>query len=636
MVHQDRIIEAFASNQIKRVLLIDDAYDPPELHDSLGSIVDFLESETGRMACQRAGISDEIVAAAATAANGNDTKSAELKTVIERLYASFRANDEDRAFDPDGIFRLNKEPALAALRPLYKLLGYCSTVQTSGFQCAIKQYQEFDPQVIFLDYYLGPDVPESGDADENSKTITRGASLNVLRQIVNAPHRTALPAVVLISSQHISDVDEYRVEAKSGILALRFGFLQKNMVRQRGKEIEIDLPAVDVLLDVTQGYLFGKELQGVLTQWRDGAERALDEFIKEIGDLHTKDFAYLMRFRLREEGITLNEYLGWLFGECLKGWVEEKIDWNTLFSNLDDTKCIEENIEGAFEGPSKITAELFHRVRVSSHRLDECQRYRLGDLFVRDQEGNIRAVITPDCDLVPRKNKIKAKSVLTMGGTLCTFDDEDAAADDLFVYEKKPFSVQWNPKDLKTFPVDGEGSLHKTYKLLGTLRPLYAQAMQRRALVDLSRIGLPAAPAFGINASVTVWIRKNDGIKEIEIGPPAVATLIPSRSGQSVGHRVLLRRRFVRELIVHLKQIRQEDMCCNDKQLLRDAIKKDGDELYNRCLRSGGLTNDKNIFGIGYSLDSKPSQKQSAPWLQIVLKVSDEQMEELSTVDPLE
>ena len=42
-------------------------------------------------------------------------------------------------------------------------------------------------------------------------------------------------------------------------------------------------------------------------------------FMKDIGDLHTKDCAYLMRFRLQDEGQSLSGYLEWFLGECLKG-----------------------------------------------------------------------------------------------------------------------------------------------------------------------------------------------------------------------------------------------------------------------------------------------------------------------------
>ena len=214
---------------------------------------------------------------------------------------------------------------------------------------------------------LASDVTTTGNADENSKDTARRASLYLLSQIVHTATASEedIPAIVLLSSQKIDDVDEYRHEAKGRILALRFGFLKKDIVQQEG---QIKHAAADVLLDVSQGYLFGKILQGALTQWRAGAKLALEDFIKEISNLHPKDFAYLLRFRLREEGQPLNAYLEWLFGESLKGLIEGRVNWNDSFLRLDHTPEIEEKIEGAFEGHSKTIAELFHRIRVNSYR----------------------------------------------------------------------------------------------------------------------------------------------------------------------------------------------------------------------------------------------------------------------------
>ncbi len=503
-----------------------------------------------------------------------------------------------------------------------------------------KIYYEFHPHVVFLDYYLDSNVSPTGNVKREMLNAARSESLSLLSEVVNNTDGESIPAIVLISSRKIKDVEEYRHEAKGEILSLRFGFLRKDMVQQVGKEIEVDYAAVDALLDVSQGYLFGKALQCALSQWKDGAKSALEVFMEEIRDLHTKDFAYLLRFRLREEGMPLNEYLEWLFGECLKSLVDEKVGWNTLFSSLDDNGEIGENIEGAFEGPSKTIAELFHRVRVNSHRINTRQGYRLGDLYVQHGEYNIRAVITPDCDLVLRKGKIKAKSILTMGGTLHTFDQKNSAADDFFIYKNKPYSVRWDPKDLKTFPINGEESLGESDKFdfLGTLRPLYAQEMQRHALTDLSRVGLPVAPALGINATATAWVRKNDASDPFKklMTKSSTATIILSRTGQEDGHRVLLRRHFVNELIGQLKDIDPNDMNQNDVIALEKVLKKGGiDKLYKGLLRTGGQTK-KPILGTGIVFGDKPKAAQNAPWLQIVLKISNKTMQELKIMDPLE
>ena len=423
-------------------------------------------------------------------------------------------------------------------------------------------------------------------------------------------------------------------------MSLRFQFLQKELVQQKDEVIVIEHAAADALLDTSQGYLFGKLLQQALTKWKNGAELALNDFIKDIGDLDMKDFAYLLRFRLREEGQPLSEYLEWLFGERLKGLIGDKVDWkHASFSELDGNETIEEKIEGAFEGPSVKIAEFFHHARVNKPRACTHHRDQLGDLYVQPKGRDIRAVITPDCDLVVRKGGAKVKTVLTMGGRLNTFDEAGSAADDFVVRGRKPYSVRWNPKDLETFPITGHDSLHETDKLqfFGTLRPLYAQEMQRRALTDLSRVGLPVAPALGINATATVWRRTknaNDPFIPIKITSSPLVTIILSRAGQKDGHRVLLRRRFFNELIDRLNEIDPDDMEKTDAKLL-DKILRETDKLYEGFLRAGGLTKGKGTFGFGFVLANKPDTKQTAPWLQIAVKVSEKAMEDCRTIDPL-
>ena len=405
---------------------------------------------------------------------------------------------------------------------------------------------------------------------------------------------------------------------------------------------EIDHEAADVLLDTSQAYLFGKTIQQALREWKNGAQLAFDTFMNEMADLHMKDFAYLMRFRLQEESQPLSEYLEWLFGECLKGLIDEKVNWgHASFSKLDGKDSLEKTIEGAFEGPSLRIAKFFHRIRVNERRNHASRGYRLGDIYLQSQGRNIRAVLTPDCDLVVRKGKSKAQSVLTMGGTLDGFDKKDSIADEFFIRRNKPYCVKWNPKDLQTYPANGEESLQqiKSLEFLGTLRPLYAQAMQRRALTDLSRIGLPVAPALGINADVAVWVRTidaNDPFKKIDIQAPNLATIIPARDGQKDGHRVLLRRGFFNKLIDHLRNIditemQQADIECRNKILNDGGIQT----LCKGFLQTGVLTGGEGKFGTGLILGTSPNTKQDAPWLQITVNVSDGAMEELRTIDPL-
>ena len=645
MGHEKRIIDAFNANAITKILLVDDAYDPPELNtEMIADWAEFLESEEGQSLCVEHGIATEVIGAATSDASEAIPDSDDLEVVQRTFYAAFKRTRQ--GCDPGGHFELLKGPALAILQPLYSLLNKCdenTEVRTAGRLNCRERYDEFQPDVLFVDYYLGEDVLPSGPVTQHKKTQARRASVEFLKSVVASATEECLPAIVLMSSYNVSNVDQYRHDAGNWqIMSLRFQYLNKNLVRHTDQGLEIEHEAADVLLDTSQGYMFGQCLQRVLLQWRLGAEKALQSLLKEMGDLHIKDFAYLMRFRLQDEGQPLSEYLEWLLGECLRGSISNKVDWkhNSLLS-LDSDNNMGASIEGAYDGPTLKVAEFFHRVRIDEKNSRTQSGYRLGDLFVQPRGRNIRAVITPDCDLVMRKGRAKVDTVLTMGGTLSSFDEEGSSADDFFLRGKSPYSLRWNPKDLATFPITGQDSLqeHESLHFVGTLRPLYAQEMQRRALTDLSRVGLPVAPALGINANAAVWIRTNDAsdpVKPLKLSASPVATIVPARTGQRNGHRVLLRRRFFNDLIDQLTEFDDSKMNADDGELLVKLLRDDGiDKLRKGWLTTGMLAKERGIFGTGFFLGDEPNTKQGAPWLQVVLKLDDAAMEELSMVDPL-
>ena len=644
MKHAQRIIDSFRTNNITSVLLIDDAYDPPEINEEIvGHLADYLYSNVNRAICSDFGIAQDTLESAASAANEGEYESEDLKIVHDFLYKKF-VQEPDGTFDPGEVFKLLKEPNLQALMPLYNLLCSCvgdNNVYTAGLIDGITRYHDTRPQVLFVDYYLSDDVPPAGGVGQHRRTNARKESIKLLSKIIDATSEEEVPAIILMSSYGNLDTNKYRHDTETDkILSLRFQFLNKGLVRQIGSDFSIEHPAADALLDTSQGYRFGIVLQQALSQWKKGAEAALRIFISELGDLDIKDIAYLLRFKLREEGQQLSEYLQWFFSECLKGFIDKKVDWrHESFTSLDSKDNLDKSIEGAFDGPTKKIAEFFHLVRVDSHRIETRDGYKLGDLYA-DKTGNkVRAVVTPDCDLIERKGNSKTQNVLTMGGELSTFNKDGAAADDFFLRKDRPYSVMWKPKDIELFPIRGNDELHTPdkYDFLGTLRPLYALEIQHRVIEDLSRVGLPMAPVLGINAAVTVWIRKKDDFDEIEINQHSRATLIPSRSGRESYHIVLLQRSFINALIDKLDQIQEDEMSEDDANSLNTARSKDGrDSIYSKFLKRGVEIDKNGPVGIRVILGEKPNRKKIAPWLQIVMKVPDELMEAHHFTDPLQ
>ncbi len=645
MRHEKRIAEAFAENGIVRILIIDDGYDAPALGGSVpGELTDFLDSAEGAAACEEAGLTLAETNAAKMAAFNDDAEANELVKANTFLFARFVATREAR-FDPGGRFQTLKGATLDVLAPLATLLSKCGNavdVRYAGLADGEEIYLDQKPQVVFLDFYLSPDVPVGSSAE---KLAARKQSIELLNRLLNAT-QSDIPAIVLMSSEGVKKkAEQFRQEVEArgrNPLALRFRFLQKGWVKSERGEIKIANEAADALLDTSQGFVFGQVLQRALSKWREGADNAMNALLKEIGGLEPKDFAYLFRFRLVSEGQPMSDYLEWMFGESLRALVCAHVPWDDeAFEQLDNAE-LSKGIEGAFEGPSARIARIFHRIRIDEHKTGRRRYQALGDIYISARGKSVRTIITPDCDLVVRKEKTKVGNVLTMGGELRSFDQDSASADQFIFRNKKPYSLKWNPKDLQTFPVSGEGSLANTeeYHFAGTLRPLYAQEMQRHALTDLSRVGLAVAPAMGVDAKVTAWLRVKRGkglaFDKLRINSADTATILLERADASSGHKVLLRRQYVHVLLDELRLIELAALADDDAERLSEFLKeKNQDQLISSFLAKGSHTKKGGPLGTTLSISGKPDGKQGSPWLQLLLELSDEGIEELLTVDPL-
>ena len=641
MAPDARIASSIRETCIERVLVVDDAYDPPAVTNSYaGSLLEFLDqsmtSET-----DDDGIDAEILQAARTALASNDLESEAVEATIAHLFSRF-CEDGDETFDPGGFFAATKGAGLDQLRPLVKFLRRTMTdmaVQTTGLGEADTSFSDFGPQLLFVDYYLD----RSSEPGTAPSPTAREASMEFLKRVIARVIASAndnMPSVVLMSTHEITDVDEYRHETDDRILAVRFGFLEKRAIHTDDQS-PVRGAAADVILDAFQGYRFGNLLQGALSEWHGSVHKALKKLKSSIGDLSVKDFAYLIRFRLRSEANGLAEYLDWLFGENVRGLTECAIPWSHgSFTQLDSDTRLENSIEGALDGPTLSIAKLFHGARVGGRRGRDAAEYRLGDIYLRNATRDLRVVISPNCDLVRRPSgnsrrlKAKAPRVLTMGGTLYEIDSKEAVADELFIFRDGPHYIGWNPKDLCTFPIQGDTSMHSDadFQYVGTLTPLYALKTQGLALADLSRIGLPVAPAFGVSADVRVWVKLSDKqATELDSNWSGIATIVPRREGHN-GHGVLLARSFVNELLEKLDEFYQNSDQRHAGHARILGMQRSG--FFDWLVVKGAELNADPKYGTTLMFD-KPINKGHGSCLQLVLRTSSHALDSIRTIDPL-
>ena len=630
-----RIASCMSETCIERILLVDDAYDPPSLtSDYAGPLLELLERL--ELSNEDDGIDSRTLDAACDALTSNDLGSKPIITTMAYLFSRF-CDDGDATFDPGGLFAATKGVGLAQLRPLVKHLKAAipNSVQTTGLGEAEATYADFEPELLLVDYYLDA-TSEPGAAP---KPEARQASMRFLKTVVDSAGDD-MPSVVLMSSHDITDVDEYRHETDRRILSVRFGFLDKRVIHTDHRS-PLRGGHADVILDACQGYRFGNLLQNSLAEWHSSVSSALKELSASIRDLSVKDFAYLIRFRLRSESANLAAYLDWLFGENLRGLTEAAIPWSHgAFAELDSDTRLEDAVEGALDGPTISIAQLFHRTRIGSRRGRSDSEYRLGDIFLRAGSRDLRVVISPNCDLVMRPSgtsrtpKAKVPRVLTMAGTLYEIDSKEAVADELFMFGDAPHYIGWTPKDLRTFPINGAASMHGSadYGYVGTLTPLYALKAQSLALADLSRIGLPVAPAFGVSANARVWFKiPGSPLAELDPAWQGIATIVPRREGQD-GHQILLGRTFVHELLDRLHNLR------NAGQTPDPALGRILGMHRTRFVRwlvvQGAELNAAAKYGTKLTF-GKPSKKNQDSFLYIVLTTSNLALDSIRIVDPL-
>ena len=635
-----QIIKTFKASVIERILVVDDVYDPPD-HDPQhsGDLLSILTGEDLRERVSEDLLSEEDRVAAVTALNENELDDSAITVAIAKLYRVF-LDTRAAAVDPGGTFATANGATLGDLDPLLELLRRCgdeTQIKTVGTDdSAVDSYRDIKPDLIFMDFFLSPHERTTRGITKGEKDGDRTRSITLLKKMLSEDVN-ADPAVVLMSSEDVADrKDAYLGRLDDRVMALRFGYLNKRWVRGAGQALTASGDAADVLIDTSGSFEFGRTLEAALKTWTTGAEEALQQLSRELREFDVKDFAYLLRFRLYDEGEPFADYLEWFLGESLRAIVDEKVEWTTDdFSRLNN-KELTQAIEGAHPLPSARIAKFFHRMRFNSRKTRPRVRFALGDLFIAPNKKSVRMVITPDCDLVPRNGPPCANFILTIGGMILGLEEDRAFAGEL-IFHKSPKAIKWNFKDLMTHVFGDTATLDvdgTAYAFFASMRPLSAQAIQKAALADLSRIGVAVPPIVDVGAPVKVYVKQyvnNQAqvveLKELELA--RVQVLMP-RGGKDNQMRALFAPKFVRELLAKLEEMEENDLHPDHRQHRRDCIEKAA-EVHKVMLRKGLAFPGEGIFKLVTSV----GELRRKAWLEIVIDVSDEALIDLHGADPL-
>lgn len=669
MMNAERVLAAVKASGARKIALIDDAFDAPVFKEANAvALLEFLEDDGSSAALAEADVADALRAAAIAALTESRYGADEIAECFSLLYGKFRSCRHAR-FDPGDVFSRAKGDTLKTLDPLVSLLSRSADLQivTIGRSEDYAEKAGVDTHVIFADFYLigVDDLAEDLDSNAELRENSIRESIERVNALVSASTPGARPSVVVMSSHEVeARAEEYRsrirgdVDKQDLVYKSQFFFLEKAQLKfGEGDAIAMEQPASDVLLDIFQSFEFGRALNGSLDTWLKASTNSVTKIRDEIVHLSLKDFAYLVKFRLGDEGQDLLDYLEWFFGQCLLDQIGKTVDGIPELAGW--SKQLEAaaiQVEGAFDGATTKVAELYHRVRIEGLRRTGRPNYRMGDLYVVEAGGtrSVAAIITPDCDLIFRGTKRNVQRITTIAGKLTSYDGPTSAVSNFILVRENEtdvhYNVNWNVKDLRTWdlmppsgPVEGmaaegeaEEELGETFwpqpnasdgsrTFIGTLRPLYAQQLQREVLHDFGRVGVPVAPAIAMAAKCRVSVRKADkSIAEIDIGNDATAAawIVLGRGGSSDKGKVVFARGFVTRLLETLSNldpatlIRPADMA---------AFKQPAKilKLYETMCRNGVPLGKAAGYGIEVT-EAKPKGPPDGPLCWITLSKAED------------
>lgn len=233
-------------------------------------------------------------------------------------------------------------------------------------------------------------------------------------------------------------------------------------------------------------------------------------------------------------------------------------------------------------------------------------------------------MITPECDLVARapKGRRAAPRLTAVAGRLNPLSGPDTSVADFLIHETAMANVTWSTKDLRTIEYGMVGA-KDGYHLIGTLRPLYAQELQRRVLNELGRVGIAVAPAMAVNARAAVVVRGKDEPMRLSLGKPedASCAVIPKRGGGD-RPRIVHRRSFAEETLKALASVAADVHQSAERDLTELLLPGAQIGFLENLCRTGQQDGDTAYGVLGTLSGERTGDK--APWCQIVVEMHDE------------
>ena len=642
-----QIIESIKKNNIRSVLIVDDAYDPLLLSPEIKSILikqlgtntldKYLDDGTN-VTSEKKSLIQEI-------RSFSDYDSGAENKHFYNFYLSMYKKflEGDKSDELVKIFDKIKDDKIEEIDPIIKLIEKVKPkvkVVKVGTEEDYYGGVEKSADLIFMDHKLFQ--TEYIESEENEP---ERRSIELLNKIIDSivendrSNSKKYPAVLLMSSKMLhTEIEKYLGDILGKINAVQFGFVCKDWFNKDGVAGNIDTPAVNAMTVLCESLEFGRSLKGALEAWEEATSDAVKEQKRLVSSMNILDFAYLKRYRLKKERVSVSNYLKWFLGESIQSLITEHKNWsNPHFENLENNELIS-SLKGAQPIHTLETLELYKRVRIINNL--NRQHYSMGDVFVKKED--IRMIFSPECDLVPRKNgegdensklKPKAPYMLSVGGKIINFTEKNAQINEIIVIDNKIRSIDWKLHDICSHKSCEDPStisyidpiLNKAvnYEYKGTLRELYAKDIQTKVLSSLSRVGLSIPPVLHINAKITTYLKTDtsffDELKNLQ--DTSISIILPEGENKDKC-KVLFHENYVDTLIDQLGNYRNTNIYKNNQNFKNFLSDQD---LKKKMLKKGFELSETSTYKTGVVLKRDKSKVEKS-WLKFVIDLDDFKM----------
>lgn len=398
-----------------------------------------------------------------------------------------------------------------------------------------------DTGLIFMDYQMDRPGEEMG-----------ALSSDVMSRVYEQFRaESAAPLVVLMSELELDATAVAAFRKGTALLSGMFYFVPKGELFQP-ERLRYRLAAYAKSLPT------GQALQQYVQRVEDALDQVRDQVFREVRALSIADYAYLTTMRLHDDGQALGEYLMWLFTAHLAGELARNESVRQAEAQINALRF--EDLPPTQSEPSKHLGTLYSSAVLrpadplpATYR--EAGTYlQFGDLFRAPETDQVWLCITPACDLAYSTGNpsgrpfLKKRSIFFVPGKLRPLAaplkerEERLARTELVVIDGEAQRIIWDQKYVDRCEygelgpwLQSRGNLQR----IATLQTPFALEVQRAFAADLTRIGMPVAPPFYENATVTFTC----------LGPQGRVALTPGgRPAYVVGNRLMLGERLMDEL----------------------------------------------------------------------------------------